>query len=66
MNNTNMNRFTVNPTSLDVKRSRFSRPFKHTTTFDAGKLIPFYCEEVLPGDSVSLDLSALIRQTTPK
>ena len=65
MNNTNMNRFTVNPTSLDVKRSRFSRPFKHTTTFDAGKLIPFYCEEVLPGDSVSLDLSALIRQTTP-
>ena len=65
MNNAMMNRFTLNPTSLDMKRSRFSRPFKHTTTFDAGKLIPFYCEEVLPGDSVSLDLAALVRQTTP-
>ena len=65
MNNSSMNRFTINPTTLDMKRSRFSRPFKHTTTFDAGKLIPFYCEEVLPGDTVSLDLSALVRMTTP-
>ena len=65
MNNNMMNRFTLNPTSLDMKRSKFKRPFKHTTTFDAGKLIPFYCEEVLPGDTVSLDLAALVRAATP-
>lgn len=65
MNNDMMNRFTLNPTSLDMKRSRFPRPFDHSTTFDAGKLIPFYCEEVLPGDTVSLDLSALVRAATP-
>lgn len=65
MNNNMMNRFTINPVSLDMKRSKFKRPFKHTTTFDAGKLIPFYCEEILPGDTVSLDLAALCRMTTP-
>ena len=65
MNNNMMNHFTLNPTSLDMKRSKFPRPFKHTTTFDAGKLIPFYCEEVLPGDTVSLDLAALVRAATP-
>ena len=65
MNNNMMNRFTINPTSLDMKRSKFKRPFKHTTTFDTGKLIPFYCEEVLPGDTVSLDLACLCRMTTP-
>lgn len=65
MNNNMMNHFTLNPTSLDMKRSKFKRPFKHSTTFDAGKLIPFYCEEVLPGDTVSLDLAALVRAATP-
>lgn len=36
------------------------------TTFDAGKLIPFYVDEVLPGDTFSVDTAAIIRMTTPK
>jgi hypothetical protein len=36
------------------------------TTFDAGKLIPFYVDEVLPGDTFNVNTAAIIRMTTPK
>nr|CAI9749985.1 major head protein [Microvirus sp.] len=32
---------------------------------NAGQLIPFYCDEVLPGDTFSIDQAAIIRMTTP-
>lgn len=34
-------------------------------TFDAGKLIPYYVDEVLPGDTFSVDTAGLVRMTTP-
>lgn len=49
----------------DVPRSSFLIESTHKTTFDAGNLIPIYCEEVLPGDSVSCRLSAFARLSTP-
>lgn len=60
-----MNRFEYNPTSLKMTRSRFKIPHKHSTTFNAGDLIPFKFYEVLAGDTFSLDLSSVCRMSTP-
>lgn len=36
----------------------------HTTTFNAGDIVPVYCQEVLPHDTFDLSLDAVIRQNT--
>lgn len=51
---------------MKASRTRFNRDQTILTTFDAGKLIPFYVDEVLPGDTFSVDTTAIIRMTTPK
>lgn len=56
--------FSVNPTNLDIGRSRFPRPFDHKTTFNVGELIPFYWTEILPGDTVSMKTSKVVRMST--
>ena len=60
-----INRFVSNPVNIDIRRSTFNRPFEHKTTFKAGKLIPVFLDEVLPGDTFNLDLSCVIRSITP-
>lgn len=42
-------------------RSVFNRSHGHKTTFDAGWLIPCYVDEVLPGDTVNMHCSILVR-----
>lgn len=54
-------RFAMNPTNLNMPRSRFTRPQSHKTTFNAGDLIPFYIDDILPGDSHQIDTSYLVR-----
>ena len=49
----------------DIPRSTFIREATHKTTFDAGYLIPVYCDEVLPGDSFNLQMTAFARLATP-
>ncbi len=49
----------------EIQRSRFDRSFGHKTTFDAGFLIPIYADEVLPGDTFNLKMSAFARLATP-
>ena len=61
MNRNAESRFALNPTSLDMARSKFVRPQSHKTTFNAGDIIPIYVEEVLPGDSHQIDTSYLVR-----
>lgn len=51
---------------MKASRTRFNRDQTVLTTFDSGKLIPFYVDEVLPGDTFSVDTAAIIRMTTPK
>ena len=60
-----INRFVENPVNIDIRRITFNRPFEHKTTFKAGKLIPIFLDEVLPGDTFNLDLSCVIRSITP-
>lgn len=49
----------------DIPRASFAMPRGHKTTFDAGYLVPVYCEEVLPGDSFNVKMTALARLATP-
>lgn len=46
-------------------RSKFKVEFSHLTSFDAADCVPIFCEEVLPGDSIRLDMSAVVRMSTP-
>lgn len=65
MNRNNERHFNQIP-QMKASRTRFNRDQTILTTFDAGKLIPFYVDEVLPGDTFSVDTLAIIRMTTPK
>ena len=65
MNRNNERHFNQVP-EMKASRTRFNRDQTILTTFDAGRLIPFYVDEVLPGDTFSVDTSAIIRMSTPK
>lgn len=47
------------------KRSRFDRSFVRKMTFNEGKLVPFFVDEVLPGDTISLSVRDFCRLSTP-
>lgn len=49
----------------DVPRSAFTMQSGHKTTFDAGYLVPVYCQEILPGDTLRLSMTAFCRMATP-
>lgn len=57
-------RFAVNPTNIDISRSRFKRDASVKTTFNVGDLVPFYVDEVLPGDTFSIDTAKVVRMQT--
>lgn len=65
MSRNSESRFALNPTRIDMSRSRFSRDHQYITTFDVGDVVPFYIDEVLPGDTFSVDTSKVIRLQTP-
>ena len=57
-------RFAMIP-QADIPRAAFDRQFTHKTTFDAGYLIPVCVDEVLPGDTFNLKMTAFARLATP-
>lgn len=65
MNRNNERHFVQIP-EMHASRTRFNRDQTILTTFDSGKLIPFFVDEVLPGDTFQIDTTAIIRMTTPK
>lgn len=56
--------FSEAPASIDITRSKFLRNQNIKTSFNAGDVIPFYLDEVLPGDSMSIDTSKVVRMST--
>lgn len=64
--NRNNERHFLNVPQMHASRTRFNRDQTILTTFDSGKLIPFFVDEVLPGDTFQIDTTAIIRMTTPK
>lgn len=64
MNRNNERGFSQIP-KMNVSRSKFIRKQDVKFTMDAGKLIPFYVDEVLPGDTFSVDTAGICRMSTP-
>ena len=56
--------FSMIPRS-EVPRSIFKMRHSHKTTFDAGYLVPIYCEELVPGDEYRGKMHAIARLATP-
>lgn len=50
---------------VKVQRSVFDRSRGYKTTFDSGYLIPFYCDEALPGDSFNVKVHSVCRALAP-
>jgi len=51
--------------SVQAPRSQFDRSHGHKFTMDAGWLVPFYWDDVLPGDTFNARLHAFARLSTP-
>lgn len=45
----------------DISRSRFDRSSSLKTSFNVGDVIPFYIDEVLPGDTFNVKTSKVVR-----
>ena len=59
--NRNLNeRFSLVP-DINIQRSRFERNCSIKTSFDIGQVVPFFVDEVLPGDSFQLKTNLLAR-----
>ena len=48
-----------------IQRSSFNRSHTYKTAFDSNYLIPFFCDEVLPGDTFNLKANLFGRLSTP-
>jgi hypothetical protein len=59
-----VHRFAMIP-KADIPRSKFVMEHTHKTTFDAGFLVPVFLQEVLPGDTFTVDMTAFARMSTP-
>ncbi|AXL14578.1 major capsid protein [Microviridae sp.] len=51
--------------SASIPRSKFNRSHGWKGTFNAGELVPIFCDEILPGDTFRLNTSAFARMATP-
>lgn len=51
--------------NVSVPRSTFNRSHGVKTTFDGGYLVPFFVDEIIPGDTLNCSLSHVIRMATP-
>lgn len=58
-------RFSVAPSDVMKQRSTFDMPYTRLTTGNFGKLIPFYLQEVLPGDTFEVHTRLFSRMSTP-
>ena len=64
MNSIMAHAFSMIP-SVELSRSTFRRDCGRKTTFDIGDLVPFFIDEVLPGDTHNLSTSIFARLSTP-
>lgn len=61
MNRNVESHFALNPTRIDISRSTFDRSSSVKTSFNAGDIVPFFLEEVLPGDTFNVKSSKVVR-----
>lgn len=51
--------------AMYMKRTKFDRSHVYKTTFNSGKLIPVFVDEVLPGDTARMSVNYFARLATP-
>jgi len=51
--------------AMYMKRTKFDRSHVYKTTFDSGKLVPVFVDEVLPGDTTRMSVNYFARLATP-
>ena len=62
MNRNTQERFALNPTNIDIQRSRFLMTPEVKTSFNVGDLVPIGMPiEVLPGDTFEIDTAFAVR-----
>lgn len=61
MNRNTESHFATNPTRIDISRSTFNRSCSVKLSFNTGDLVPFFVDEVLPGDTFNIDTSKVVR-----
>lgn len=54
-------RFAGNPTGVNISRSIINRDHSVKFSFNVGDVVPFMCDDILPGDTVTIDTSKVIR-----
>ncbi len=64
MNRNVESHFALNPTRIDISRSTFDRSSSLKTSFNVGDIVPFYLDEVLPGDTFKVKTSKVVRLQT--
>ncbi|QXN75098.1 major capsid protein [Microvirus mar26] len=72
MSNSNFNQIVNGNTNVHFSKamfgenesSRMTATPVHLTTFNAGDLVPIYCREILPDESIDMSMDFVIRQTT--
>ena len=64
MNRNVESHFALNPTRIDMSRSTFDRSSSVKTSFNVGDIVPFFLEEVLPGDTFDVCTSKVVRMQT--
>lgn len=60
----NQSHFAMIP-QANIRRSVFNRSHVYKTTFDEGQLIPYFVDEVIPGDTFTLNPVEFCRLATP-
>ena len=50
---------------VEIPRSQFNLSKTHKTSFDGDYLVPFWTQEILPGDTMNVRVKALLRLGTP-
>lgn len=55
----------ANIPQIQRPRAQFVRPYRTKHTFDEGELIPFYLDDVIPGDTFKVSAKMFARVATP-
>lgn len=56
--------FDIEP-RVRIQRSKFDRSHTRKSTWNNGDLQVLYCDAILPGDTIDIDLTSVVRMSTP-
>lgn len=64
--NRNTNLHFANVPNIDIKRSAFDMSHSIKSTLNVGDIVPLFVDgDILPGDTVEMDMASIVRMATP-